>query len=666
MKKKIIFPFFIALQFATGVEAQGIWNELHGIHIQQPASEVPHYRNYFCGFSVGGICYSGTGMIDRISGVDYLNDWYGFNSLSNLWEPKTMMPTTGRSRAYAFETNGKGYIGLGYNDPIALSDFWEYNPTSDSWTQKNSFPATSRIGGFSFAINGKGYIGGGADANNQFFNDFWEYDPISNAWSSKATFPDFLSDAVSFSVNQYGFVTCGIDSSFTFRYATYQYDATNDLWNSVADFPVPESPSCAFSLLNYGYVPSDTMLYQYDPVIDSWTLKSATMIPGFDILATSMNGFGYFIYSNGDVFEYDPVIDSVYIKYNSPSNFPRVGGAAIVLGDTAYTGMSKYVISSDQWEMDTNFINTVWLFAIDSFAYANRSFTFQRYDPNTGSWTILQPYPVNYSYAFSLLDKGYIVLGMDTGTSIPNQLWEYDPVADQWNRKADFPGANIYGGGTVFTIKDRSYLAGGYDTLFNVSSQFWEYDPASDLWTAKADIIGPRIGGFGIEYNNKGFFGFGLDDPTGVDYCDLRIYDPVLDTWSSPIAQPLGCRNSVMGFVGTNKLFLGSGKDRYTLGYSDELYDLWSYDENILFAGTNIRSSVMVYPNPASSYLVIGGLNVTDQLQIEILSCTGVKKYEGIIAHDNSTIDLRDFASGIYFVKLSNEKNIIVQKLVIQ
>jgi N-acetylneuraminic acid mutarotase len=230
---------------------------------------------------------------------------------------------------------------------------------------------------------------------------------------------------------------------------------------------------------------------------------------------------------------------------------------------------------SDQWQIDTSFSNTVWLFAIDSFVFANRNFSFQKYSPSTSTWTTLQPFPVSYSYAFSLLSKGYIVLGMDTATSIPNQLWEYDPASDQWNRKADFLGANIYGGGAAFTVKDKAYLAGGFDTLFSISNQFWEYEPVNDMWTAKADIIGPRIGCFGVEYNNKGFFGFGLDDPTGVDYCDLRKYDPVSDTWSSAIAQPLGCRNNVLGFASNNKFFIGSGKDRYTLGYSDDLYDFW-------------------------------------------------------------------------------------------
>jgi hypothetical protein len=47
-----------------------------------------------------------------------------------------------------FLLNGKGYFGLGYDDPSRLNpegaDFWEYDPATDGWTQKHDVPFVSR------------------------------------------------------------------------------------------------------------------------------------------------------------------------------------------------------------------------------------------------------------------------------------------------------------------------------------------------------------------------------------------------------------------------------------------------------------------------------------------------------------------------------------------
>lgn len=73
------------------------------------------------------------------------------------------------------------------------------------------------------------------------------------------------------------------------------------------------------------------------------------------------------------------------------------------------------------------------------------------------------------------------------------------------------------------------------------------------------------------------------------------------------------------------------------------------------------ESTIRIYPNPVTDILVVSDLNEFDIKNISIYSSSGEKLKETNV----SRIDLSDFASGIYFVKIST-KNGMSTRLVIK
>lgn len=129
------------------------------------------------GFSIASKGYVGSGYdgIDSITGVT--NDFWEYDSNTNIWIQKSNFGGVVREHARGFSIGNKGYIGLGIRGAIYLQDFWEYDPAFDLWVQKSNFGGAARHSAPGFSIGNKGYMGTGYD--NTFFRDFWEYTPDS-------------------------------------------------------------------------------------------------------------------------------------------------------------------------------------------------------------------------------------------------------------------------------------------------------------------------------------------------------------------------------------------------------------------------------------------------------------------------------------------------------
>jgi len=112
--------------------------------------------------------------------------FYQYNQPSNTWVQKANIPTAmERGDAAAFSIGGKGYYGLGVLGATALDDIWEYDPATDNWTQKSNFAGGARAGVVAFATTTNGYIGTGSNNAGTYYNDFWEYDPTGDTWTQK-------------------------------------------------------------------------------------------------------------------------------------------------------------------------------------------------------------------------------------------------------------------------------------------------------------------------------------------------------------------------------------------------------------------------------------------------------------------------------------------------
>ncbi len=185
--------------------------------------------------------------------------------------------------------------------------------------------------------------------------------------------------------------------------------------------------------------------------------------------------------------------------------------------------------------------------------------------------------------AFSILDKGYIGIGLDKLGNRHQDFWEYDPAYNLWTQKEDFPGGprlNAVG----FAIGNKGYIGTGDDgsTLFH--KDFWEYDPISGHWTQKADCSDSvRHFAFGFSIGNKGYIGSGSYDVITIMQ-DFWEYDPSIDQWVQKASTMQ--RNGGTGFSIGNKGYFGLGS-KLNINFND----FWEFDPADFSNGHDINNN---------------------------------------------------------------------------
>ena len=185
--------------------------------------------------------------------------------------------------------------------------------------------------------------------------------------------------------------------------------------------------------------------------------------------------------------------------------------------------------------------------------------------------------------AVAVGDKIYVGLGhngssADFRNSVSEDWYEYDPAANKWTAKANFPGparANAVG----FAINNKIYVGLGsfYSATKNDTfNDFYEYDPATDKWTKKADFIAAgRDQPVWFAIGNKGYVGTGNTDPSNPSTVtnDFYEYDPATNKWTAKTAMT-GARCRAFGFAVGGKGYIGGGEDNNTA----KLINFFEYD----------------------------------------------------------------------------------------
>ncbi len=271
-------------------------------------------------------------------------------------------------------------------------------------------------------------------------------------------------------------------------------------WLRKKDFPVRLWPQVAsFSLAGKGYLipPESTSMYVYDPVADHWSeqmLPVTTNIP----VAFASQDKGYLL-AGRQLFEWDPVQN----RWNGKAAFPVEVGPhhfGFACGGSVFAGSCH---------MDRQF----W-----------------RYDPAADAWSQAAPFPGGFHpadppwghFAFTLGEKGY--LGISRSAGFQKQFWQYDPAADSWNRKPDFPSGASYLWAAM-VIGGKAYLGlGDYFTGWSgdVTPAIDAYEPEKEMWKpfrsapkGLAVYAAFSIGGKGYVVGEFTLF---YDDPTMYVY----------------------------------------------------------------------------------------------------------------------------------------------------
>jgi N-acetylneuraminic acid mutarotase len=287
-----------------------------------------------------------------------------------------------RSEAAAFVIDDIAYMGTGYygTEDQRFQEFWKYDVSKDQWTQSANFPGVGRNGAVGFGVSGKGYLGTGFDGENRL-KDFYEYTPGTNSWKSLNPFGGTARvGAIAFALNNYGYVGTGYDG------------------NVLKDF------------------------YRYDPGTDTWT--SITSIGGS--------------------------------KRRDASVFIIEGKAYVCMGND-----------------NTSYVTDLWM-----FNPADESWTEKREIANISDDSYDDDYQIVGSNAvgFNIGTLGYITTG---GASSPGiRTWEYNTLTDLWVERTSLEG-NPRFDAVAFTVKGKAIVVGGRSG----SSYFddvWTFDPTAE------------------------------------------------------------------------------------------------------------------------------------------------------------------------------------------
>jgi len=205
---------------------------------------------------------------------------------------------------------------------------------------------------------------------------------------------------------------------------------------------------------------------------------------------------------------------------------------------------------------------------------------FWAYDPSADVWTQKADYggvPRGDAVGFSINGYGYVGLGTSNSQSVINafaDFWQYDPNANTWTRKNDFPGGERYGAFSM-VINNNAYVGGG-GAIAGAIKDNWEYSVSTDTWTKKAGA-NPSFGFYDVTFiiGTKGYM---------VDGADFMIYDAVADTWTNK------------GFI-SGRTGPGSAYDAYSLAAN--------YDEALAAVTIGTRGYIFAQSYSGGNFGVI-------------------------------------------------------------
>lgn len=210
-----------------------------------------------------------------------------------------------------------------------------------------------------------------------------------------------------------------------------------------------------------------------------------------------------------------------------------------------------------------------------------------------------------------------MVGGANTSGVYYSNVYEYDPVANTWTQKANFPEDGV-GGTEILVIDSMAYLASGIrnSNVHGVSSAY-SYNPATDTWTPIANYPGPPSIGLGsFVINNLGYWGSGTDG-SGDTYNAFYSYNPSTNIWTQVANFPGKGRNvDDSRFVLNGQGYIGAGGTPLN-GNTANFYDLndfYAYNplSNTWQAAPGVpnipRDAATILSFPSGAYIV-GGYN---------------------------------------------------------
>lgn len=385
-----------------------------------------------------------------------------------------------------------------------------------------------------------------------------------------------------------------------------------------------------------------------------WELLNESPFRSNHSVGFSLKGIGYSVTGsvNGNFsdqfYSYDPTTDT----WTQLDDFPGAS-RSFSIGDTwndkAYVGFGV--------SASNNYLNDLWEF-----------------DPDTNTWTELASCPcVGRSHPTFVANQGKIFVGMGGSNGNLNDWWEYDIATDTWSEKPDFPDLPRHHP-YQFAVGDYVYTGLGHGSSINgnlnIFDEWYRYDPQTEAWDQMATLPAEgRVAGTQFSYGGKGYVLSGDgDNHNFMSTGEFWEYDPILDEWTSLPPHPNTSRWAPTSFVIDDYVYFMTGlaqslvEDlnvyRYYLGEGDPPTSVEELtNEQLVISPNPAQDEINIQLVEASSvFKSLSLFNLNGQL---ILEKTGLN-------NNRISLDIENIPTGVYYLKIALEDEVISQKIIKQ
>jgi len=269
------------------------------------------------------------------------------------------------------------------------------------------------------------------------------------------------------------------------------------------------------------------------------------------------------------------------------------------------------------------------------------------YDPATDTYSLVKDITASANNSGI---SNFVKVGNELYFEALGKVWKTDGTT---NGTVEVTAANSLTG-TDFYFNWNGVLFFEGDAGGTSNDQLWKYDPNTDTITNVSNITGSTATGgnnhdpddYAVVGNYMYYRGEPADDTNGYLYRTNGNTSELITKDIKDIDQIV---------VLNDKLFFEG--DNGTTG--NELYML---DPTTLSIESVSKSSLQIYPNPASEFIQIASEYVNSNYKI--YSILGQVVKEGIIT--SSQISVSGISKGNYILKVSQDDKVSTQKLIIQ
>lgn len=247
-----------------------------------------------------------------------------------------------------------------------------------------------------------------------------------------------------------------------------------------------------------------------------------------------------------------------------------------------------------------------------------------------------------------------------------NETWEFDPIANTWTQKANYPHA--VGQAAAFTLNNFGYVFGGNSTDPIVYyNDLNKYDPLTNSWTAAASLpADARSGVAAFAVNGKGYAGLGFAAASAA-YADWWEYTDDGCNIPTPWISSNLMEFSTLAGQGTyqwyynNTPIAGATNNTYNVTQSGDYYVMVTDSNgctaqsdvfNVIINGiesVDVNDAIQVYPNPSTDFITVTLSSNNDV--VHVINSLGQIVLTREINSRNALVDISQLPNGVYYVR---------------